>query len=718
MLAKRIANYPPPYRPFQRRRWAAILRRGLLVITNWSLAMLSTTMILRLTLIASSLWCCGVCPAEESQPPNSSAIQNVTSRVLPALVRIEVLTEDGRDGRMIKQRAFGSGTIISPEGYVLTNHHVAGRGTRFRCTLANREEIPAQLVGTDALSDLAIIRLELSARREPTAEVPVAQFGDSSQLRVGDAVYALGSPAALSQSVTLGIVANVEMIAPKGMGGGLLLDGENVGELVRWIGHDAVIYGGNSGGPLVNSEGLIIGVNEVGIGSLGGAIPGNLAKEVAEQLIAHGTVERGWIGVEVQTLLRSTPDKRGALVSSVFAGSPAERAGIQPGDYLMEWEGTPIADCRASEDIPLFNALVLSAKPGSKVKVSGERADEPCHWELSIEARMPMIGFEREFDTWGLTARPVTVMTAVELKRSNTHGVQVHTLRPGGPAAEAKPPLAAYDVITSLDGKPMQSMEDFEAFNASLESADKARSVLVAFERGITGEQLLTIVRVGKEPAAQNPLTADRGWLGADVQVLGRDLADALGLVGKTGVRITRIGADSPAAAAGLQPGDILLKLDGKILPVRRPEDVSLFRETIAARAPGTSITFDLMRQGSSQSVTVTLGTRPQEEDDAEEWQDEYFEFTARDLTTSVKDAEKLPMDLQAARVVEVVPNGWASLAGLRRGDLILEINGQPIAGAKSLQQKLEELKEKNVSRAVFTIQRGVRSLFLELEPS
>ena len=130
----------------------------------------------------------------------------------------------------------------------------------------------------------------------------MAKFGDSSALEVGDTVLAMGSPAGLSQSVTQGIVANTEMIAP---GGAMRLDGESVGELVRWIGHDAVIFPGNSGGPLVNLKGEIIGVNEVGIGSLGGAIPSNLARKVADELIAKGHVERSWIGLVAQPLLKS-----------------------------------------------------------------------------------------------------------------------------------------------------------------------------------------------------------------------------------------------------------------------------------------------------------------------------------------------------------------------------------------------------------------------------
>jgi serine protease Do len=585
--------------------------------------------------------------------------------------------------------------------------------------LADREEIPATLVGTDALADLAVIKLDLAARRNPAAAVAVARFGDSSQLKVGDTVYALGSPAALSQSVTKGIVANTEMIAPKIMAGGLVLDGENVGELVRWIGHDAVIFGGNSGGPLVNAEGLIVGVNEVGIGSLGGAIPGNLAKEVAAELIAKGAVTRGWIGLEVQELLRGDRQHRGVLVASVFAGSPADQAGLKPGDLIHTLNGAPIPDCRSPEDLPLFNALVLGSKVGSRLALTGEHAGQAAAWEIAVIARSPVQEFETEFNQWGLTARGVAPMGAIELKRDNTRGVQIHSVRSGGPAAEAKPALAAQDIITHLDGKEIRTIEDFRAFNRSLPAGAKGpQAVVVAFERGVTHDQYLTVVKVGPEPKGQTPLTADRGWLGTSLQVLGPELAEALQLKGTTGVRITRVQPDSPAARGGLRAGDILTKLDGRIIPARRPEDVPVFSESIAERGPDAEAAFEFLRDGKPQSVTIKLAASPADEDDVAKCKDPDFEFAARDLTDGFRDERNLPRDLKAARVTDVTPNGWASLAGLLKDDLILSIDGETMAGAAALEQKLGAIKAAKQPQTVFLVQRGVRNLFLQLEPA
>ncbi|MBT7405130.1 MAG: trypsin-like serine protease, partial [Opitutae bacterium] len=210
--------------------------------------------------------------------PLAEAVENV----YPAIVRIEVVSEQGSSGRMMKSRATGSGVIISKDGRVVTNHHVAGKATRITCRLHNGEEVMADLLGADPMTDLAVLRLRMEDRPTKSRPLTVANFGDSDKVEIGDVCFAMGSPAGLSQSVTRGIVSNVALISP--YKGSFRLDGENVGELVRWLGHDAIIFPGNSGGPLVNEKGYIIGINEVGIGSLGGAIPSNLARTVSKEL--------------------------------------------------------------------------------------------------------------------------------------------------------------------------------------------------------------------------------------------------------------------------------------------------------------------------------------------------------------------------------------------------------------------------------------------------
>ena len=251
--------------------------------------------------------------------------------------------------------------------------------------------MPAELVGTDPLSDIAVLKLRPATPRK----FPVAAFGDVTKLKVGDRVLALGSPLALSQSVTMGIVSNTEMIMP-GMFwpfNRMTLDGEDVGSIVRWIGHDAAIFGGNSGGPLVNMQGEIVGVNEISLG-LAGAIPADLAQEVAEAIMRDGRVKRGWIGLEVQPLLSSS--RRRAARSSA-ARSKARRPptpASSPATCCVKLAGRDVL-VRFAEEVPVFNQLVMRLPIGKPVDAIGparRRGEDPPVTPAereSVDARDP-----------------------------------------------------------------------------------------------------------------------------------------------------------------------------------------------------------------------------------------------------------------------------------------------------------------------------------------
>lgn len=292
-------------------------------------------LLLSLALIAATLPGTAQAAGVDRGDATQKEINRVAAAAKPSLVRIRVVSVEYEEGREVKEEAYGSGVIITGEGHVITNHHVAGHARKITCTMADRSEIDAELVGTDALSDIAVVKLIPPKK----CEFPVAKFGDSSKVKAGDRVLAMGSPLAFSQSVTMGIVSNTELVIPDAFcWGEVTLDGEDVGSIVRWIAHDANIYSGNSGGPLVNIKGEIIGINEIELG-LGGAIPGNLAREVADQLIKYGKVKRSWLGIAVQPLPKSLRDKNGVLVGGVIEDSPAQKAGFRAGDILVRIAG-------------------------------------------------------------------------------------------------------------------------------------------------------------------------------------------------------------------------------------------------------------------------------------------------------------------------------------------------------------------------------------------
>ncbi|HEY2953482.1 MAG TPA: PDZ domain-containing protein [Verrucomicrobiae bacterium] len=654
-------------------------------------------------------------PASAGDDATRAAIQRAVDAVYPALVRIHVVYEEGQGGRMQKNRASGSGTIIDAEGHILTNHHVAGRATRIVCRLSNREEVDATLVGTDPLSDLAVLQLDLSSRRDPRAKLPVAKFGNSDELMVGDVVLSMGSPAGLSQSVTKGIVANTAMIAPGG-NNSFTLDGEKVGELVRWIGHDAVIFPGNSGGPLVNLKGKIIGVNEVGIGSLGGAIPANLAQGVAKELIRKGSVSRSWIGLEAQPLLKNMSKETGILVAHVLPDSPAKQAGIQPGDSITDYNGTTVPESRAQEDIPLFNRMVLTTPVGAKVTLKGTRAGQPKTWHLITTEREPNEAREVELANWGLTIRNFTRASALENQRKDKQGAQVDSVRQGWPAAETKPPLRTDDIITKVDGKPVAGVESLQQFTREfVKGLSEPKPLTVTFERD--AQELMTVVKIGPEVPEDKPARPAKAWLGVQTQVLTTDLAEALGLEGKKGVRITFVMPDSPAEKSGIKTGDIFLKLDGQVIAASTQADQELFDNLVRQYKVGSEAELQGVRAGQPLTLAVTLGKLPKPAVEMDEHKDERFEFSARDMTLADRVSAKLADSEKGVRLGSVQNAGWAALAGLSSGDILLSIDGEQIESIAALKKIMAKLYDAQPRRVIFFVKRGIRTMFAELEP-
>jgi serine protease Do len=647
--------------------------------------------------------------AQDRAPEESAAIAAALARVAPSLVRIHVVTINHHDGREIKREASGSGTIITSEGHVITNHHVAGRTRSIVCTLATREEIPAELIGTDPLSDIAVLRLRPAAPRT----FPAARFGDVSKLRVGDRVLALGSPLALSQSVTMGIVSNMEMILPRMFWpfNQMRLEGEDVGSVVLWIGHDAPIFGGNSGGPLVNMSGEIVGINEISLG-LAGAIPADLARDVAEALMRDGRVKRSWIGLEIQPLLKSSALERGALVGGVIAGSPAEHAGFAPGDILLGIGGQDVT-VRFAEEVPLFNQRVMRLPMGKTVDARVTRNGVAKTLRVTPAERESVEAPVNELAALGIAASNLTAWSAKELKRGRD-GVLVRGVRPGGPAAEAKPELREKDVIVAVDGAKVNTLEALERTLEGLASVENGRaSALVEFDRA--GARLLTVLELGRTGLEDPGLEARKAWVPVSVQVLTRELAERLQTPVTMGVRVTRV-IDGPTAGAALQVGDIITTIDGNPIEASQPSDAELFATMIRQYRIGARVELGVFRGGRRTTVPVTLEASPRLPREMKKFEDSNFEFRVRDVAAADRIESRLPDTDTGVLVDAVREGGWAALGHLAEGDLLLAIDGEPAADVEAVQHKMARIADSRPPAVVFHVRRGIRTFFVELQ--
>lgn len=646
---------------------------------------------------------CAAAPAM-AQPAPRAEVDRALAAVYPSLVRISVVITEHSNGREIRLEGSGSGTIITADGYVVTNHHVAGRARRIVCTLFDKQEIPADLIGTDPVSDIAVLKL-----RPPSPRTfPVAKFGDSAGLVRGDPVLALGSPLALSQSVTLGIVSNTEMIMPRTISRGLSLDGEDVGTIVRWIGHDAAIYPGNSGGPLVNLKGEIVGVNEISFG-LAGAIPSNMARTVADALVKDGRVRRSWTGVELQPTL-SGDRRQGALVAWVTDGSPAAKAGVASGDLLVRVNDTPI-DVKFAEQLPLVNQVLAGLAIGQPARVELARASGPVVVSIQPTERSAAMATPSELRDWGMVGADLTPSQAREMARASTDGVRIDSLRSGGAAEQAKPALRLDDVIVEVEGKPVRSVSDLEMATKSLLENQPGVSVLVAFDRG--DERRLGVVELARRRTEDAGVEARKASLPVAVQVLTPALAERLGLRGRTGVRITQV----MDAGAPLRVGDIVLAIDGAAVEASSPTDEEVFAASLRQYAVGSKVMLTVHRAGTEIPVEATLRATPRQAREMKRYEDVDFGFRARELADSDLENPRLRGTSQGIIVDAIEQGGWAALARLYTGDVILAVDGKPVADVDGLAAQLKAAVDGRRTSVVFKVRRGVRTLFVELEP-
>jgi len=647
---------------------------------------------------------------------NNEGVERAVARMYKALVRIQVVMEEPRSGRLEKRVGAGSGAIISADGHIISNHHVAGRARRLICRMYDGEEVDARLVAADPLTDLAIIQLDLTKRKSKES-LQVARFGDSDRLRVGDVVLAMGCPAAVSQSVTKGIVSNTQLMLPSYAGGDFQFreEGEPVGSVVRWIGHDAVIYPGNSGGPLVNPAGEIVGINEIGLGSLGGAIPSNLAKYVTEQLIKQGRVDRSWTGIEGQARPKNMGVERGVVVGGVLPDSPAAAAGLRAGDVVTEFNGATV-DAKIPEDLPAFNRLLLGTPVGKKVRLAALRAGQAMEFFLVTRVRGKAWGDDCEFKDWGMVARNLTVISAIEKQQPTTNGVLVVSVGLGSAVAEAKPSLTEGDILIEVDGQPVNNVAALEAVTrTTLEHSEGPKPVLVKFDHGPM--RYLTVVRIGKEKKRADVEPARKPGLPAELQALSPDLAEALHLKGRSGALVAFVYPGHSAEKAGLKQGDILVKFDGEPVRCERPEDVDDVYTQIRRYRIGRTVECEVLRQGQPIRLNLPLEEDLKTAEEPKRYKDDVFDLTVENLTELERLHRNIPRDLQGVKIAHCETGGWAQLAGLAGGDILLAMDGTTTADVDTAERLLKTAAQDKARRVVFFLRRGVHTRFVEVEP-
>ncbi len=449
---------------------------------------------------------CASAPKDPFPSATPKAVVDVTGRIFPAVVRIDVATETYRDGKRTFIRAIGSGVIIDEQGHILTNYHVAGRAAEINVTLFSKERVPAKLIGDDHWTDLAIIQLDMEAVKKKNITFKAAEIGSSKQLIPGQDVMAIGTPFGLARTMTLGVVSNNERtFYPEVMS----IDEYETGNFSNWIQMDTPINPGNSGGPLVDLTGKLVGINTRGGGqNLNFAIPIDTAKEVASKILAtakpdrKGYVLRADLGVDLKPLqdLEAFFDvniDEGVLINSVDRNSPAMKAGVKTQDILLTLNDYPI-NVRFPEEIAAARKRIADLPIGEPAKLKLKRGKEIVTLTAVPEKLQGAIGEEREFKVWGMSVREVTRAYANEAQLENDKGVVVTTRSPGLVADKAD--LDPGDVIISINGQSVDSLEKFdELYKQTIEK--RQPRVLMEVTRGRGARSAVLKVTYAKEPA-------------------------------------------------------------------------------------------------------------------------------------------------------------------------------------------------------------------------
>jgi serine protease Do len=374
--------------------------------------------------------------------------------------------------RDLKQQSLGSGFIVDKDGYILTNNHVVAKADDIKVTLSDGRSYEAVVKGTDSKTDIALIKIEAEN------DLPVAALGDSEKIEVGEWVMAIGNPFGLNHTVTVGVVS----------GKGRIL---GTGPYDNFIQTDASINPGNSGGPLINMKGEVVGINTLIFASgqgLGFAIPVNLAKEIMGHLRDKGTVTRGWLGVQIQTVTPELaeslglPEARGALIAGVFKGDPADEAGIKVGDVVVEYDGKAVETDR--DLVSLVGSTLVGKKAAVKVIRDGKEVPLKVEIAKRTDGDEEDEGEEGDEDSLqpfalGIKVQDLTEEVAERFGLDDAEGILVTEVDSGSAADKAG--VSRGDIIVEAGRSPVTNIKDFRK---ALKGIKKGEPLLLLVKRG------------------------------------------------------------------------------------------------------------------------------------------------------------------------------------------------------------------------------------------
>jgi len=386
-------------------------------------------------------------------------ISRAKSEVFPALIFVKPIVADYDSGEKKQQEVFGSGVIISPDGYAVTNWHVVDKAVTINCVLHDKRQVPVELVGSDRDTDLALLKLPAPPEGQ---SYPAARFADTGPTRSGaagkvhegDFVMALGSPFGFQRSISLGIISNAQRY----------IGFETEYKYNTWLQTDAAINPGNSGGPLIDTSGAIVGINTLGVegSGLGFSIPASMVQDIAARLKRDGRVIRAYTGLRLQALKdfqsnTFVDSEHGVLIAGVEENSPAARSGLRAGDILLSVADKPVEGTYA-EMLPEIWRRLADLEIDQPVAMEIRRNGQAVKIEITPEQKGASEGADFDCRRWNMTVKEINKYLTPQLYYLREKGVYIQGIRYPGNADTSG--LARRDILVTIDKEPVETIAD------------------------------------------------------------------------------------------------------------------------------------------------------------------------------------------------------------------------------------------------------------------